>query len=91
MHTIGVYSVNTKDKEVIKAKKEITKIVFSYDGILQMHGFYIDKKEKDISFDIIIDFKVKDREEVYKKIYDEVQNKYKGYNLNITLDIDVSD
>ena len=91
LHTIGVYSVNTKDKEVIKAKKEITKIVFSYDGILQMHGFYIDKKEKDISFDIIIDFKVKDREEVYKKIYDEVQNKYKGYNLNITLDIDVSD
>ena len=91
LHTIGVYSINTKDKEVIKAKKEITKIVFSYDGILQMHGFYIDKKEKDISFDIIIDFKVKDREEVYKKIYDEVQNKYKGYNLNITLDIDVSD
>ena len=91
LHTIGVYSVNTKDKEVIKAKKEITKIVFSYDGILQMHGFYIDKKEKDISFDIIIDFKVKDREEIYKKIYDEVQNKYKGYNLNITLDIDVSD
>ena len=91
LHTIGVYSVNTKDKDVIEARKEITKIVFSYDGILQLHGFYIDKKDKYISFDIIMDFKVKDREEIYKNIYDKVKNKYKDYNINITLDIDVSD
>ena len=91
LHTIGVYSVNTKDKKVIAAKKEITKIVFSHTGILQMHGFYLDDKEKNISFDIIIDFKIKDREEVYKEIYDKVQEKYKDYKLDITLDVDVSD
>ena len=91
LHTIGVYSVNTKDKQVIEAKKEITKIVFSHKGILQMHGFYLDDKEKTISFDIIIDFKIKNREEVYKEIYDKVQEKYKNYKLDITLDIDVSD
>lgn len=91
LHTIGVYSVNTKDKTVINAKKEISKIVFSNKGILQMHGFYIDKKEKHISFDIIIDFKIKNREEIYKKIYDEVKEKYKDYNINITLDVDISD
>lgn len=91
LHTIGVYSVNTKDKKVIDAKKEITKIVFSHKGILQMHGFYFDDKEKTISFDIIIDFKVKNREEVYKEIFDEVQEKYKDYKLDITLDIDISD
>ena len=56
-----------------------------------MHGFYIDKKEKHISFDIIIDFKIKNREEIYKKIYDEVKEKYKDYNINITLDVDISD
>ena len=39
IHTVGVYSINTKDKEVIEAKKEITNIVFSHKGILQMHGF----------------------------------------------------
>ena len=91
LHTIGVYSVNTKDKKIIEDRKEITKIVFSHKGILQMHGFYLDEKEKIISFDIIIDFKVNNREEVYKEIYDEVQNKYKDYKLDITLDIDVSD
>ena len=91
LHTIGVYSINTKDKEVMEAKKEITKIVFAHKGILQMHGFYLNKEEKAISFDIIIDFKVNNREEVYKEIYEEVQEKYKGYEIDITLDIDVSD
>ena len=91
LHTIGVYSINTKDKKVMNIKKDITKIVFSNKGILQMHGFYIDEKEKRISFDIIIDFELKNREEVYKKIYDEVQNKYKDYEIEITLDVDTSD
>ena len=91
LHTIGVYSVNTKDKHIIEARKEITKIVFSHKGILQMHGFYIDEKEKDISFDIIIDFKINNKEEVYKDIYDKVQEKYKDYKISIALDIDISD
>ena len=34
---------------------------------------------------------MENREDVYKKIYDEVQEKYKSYEINITLDIDVSD
>ena len=91
LHTIGIYSVNTKDEKVIKIKKDITKIVFSYDGILQMHGFYIDEVDKNINFDIIIDFKVKNIAELHKKIYDDVKSNYKHYKLNITLDIDMSD
>ena len=91
LHTIGVYSVNTKDKDIIEARKEISKIVFAHKGILQMHGFYLDEVDKSISFDIIIDFKIPNREEVYKEIYDEVQIKYKDYQIDITLDIDVSD
>ncbi len=91
LHTIGVYSVNSKDKKLIDIQKDIHDIVFSHKGILQMHGFYIDEEDKSIRFDIIIDFKIKNREEEYKKIYDEVQKKYKDYKINITLDVDISD
>ena len=31
------------------------------------------------------------REEVYKQVFDEVQEKYKDYKLDIALDIDTSD
>ena len=91
LHTIGVYSVNTKDEFVVNVRKDISKIVFSNKGIIEMHGFYIDLEEKTISFDIIIDFKIKNPEEIYRKIYDEVKNKYKDYKVEITLDIDISD
>lgn len=91
LHTIGVYSINTKDKKIIKIKEHVRDIVFSHEGILEMHGFYLDDIDKTITFDIIVDFKIKNREEVYNEIYDEVQSEYKDYNVSITLDVDISD
>ena len=91
LHTIGVYSVNTKDIDIINVKKDIIKIVFAHDGILQLHGFYIDEVDKIISFDIIIDFSIKNREGLYQKIYDEIKNKYNNYKIEIALDVDISD
>lgn len=91
LHTIGVYSINTKNKKIVDIQKEVTKIVFSYKGILQMHGFYLNEEDNSISFDIIIDYNVKNREEIYKQIYDEVKNKYNDYDIIIALDIDISD
>jgi len=91
LHTIGVYSVNTQDEKTAKIQKDIHDIVFSHNGILQMHGFYLDETEKIISFDIIIDFSIKNRQELYKTIYDEIQQKFTGYKVNIALDVDISD
>lgn len=91
LHTIGVYSINTKDENIIKAKKEVEEIVFAHKEILQMHGFYLDINDKTLSFDIIIDFKAKNREKIYQEIYDSVQEKFKNYKITITLDIDSSD
>lgn len=91
LHTIGIYSINTKNKEIINIQNNIHDIVFSHKGIIQMHGLYIDEQEKTISLDIIIDFKMKNKEEIYKLIYDEIQEKYKEYKINITSDVDISD
>ena len=91
LHTIGVYSINTKDSKIANIRKDIHDVVFSHKGVLEMHGFYLDESDKTISFDIIIDFEVKNREELYKHIYDEVKDKYKDYKVSITLDVDISD
>lgn len=89
LSAIGIYSINTKDEEVIKIRKDINDIVESYKSVLQLHGFYLDRKEKILSFDIILDFEDLNRQETYKEIYNKVQEKYKDYKINITMDIDI--
>ena len=88
---IGIYSINTQDEEIKQMREEISKIVHSYKSVLQMHGFYVNKKEKSISFDIIIDFNEDKKDEIYKKIYEKVGENYKDYDLKITMDFDASD
>lgn len=91
LHTIGVYSVNTKDKAALEAKQKAEKIVFGHKGVTELHGFHLDNEDKTISFDIIIDFSAKEREKIYREIYDEIRAEFKGYKINITLDVDASD
>lgn len=91
LHTIGVYSINTRDKKLMEMQKNIRSIVFSHKGILQMHGLYIDIEDKSISFDIIIDFSVKNRESIYRLIYEQIEKEYKDYKISIALDADISD
>ena len=43
---IGVYSVNTKDEEIIEAQKKVREIVFSHPHVNQMHGFYLNKERR---------------------------------------------
>lgn len=61
----------------------------SNEGVLEFHGFYIEKKNKSIRFDIIIDYSVKNREEIYNKILNDVKSKYPDYTINIKVDIDI--
>ncbi len=88
---IGVYSVNTKDEDIIEAKKRVTEIVFSHPYVLQMHGFYMDKEKKTMRFDIVISFDAKDRKTVYKDVLNAVQKNYPEYQLQVTMDTDFSE
>ncbi|MBQ1477134.1 MAG: cation transporter [Erysipelotrichaceae bacterium] len=86
---IGIYSVNSKDETVVKMRDMISRIVMSHDNILQIHGFYVDKETKTINLDIIIDYDLKEREELFKHITEEVQGAFPDYTMNFTMDIDI--
>ncbi len=88
---IGVYSVNTKDEDVIEVKKKVTEIVFSHPHVLQMHGFYMDKEKKTMRFDIVISFDANDRKTEYKDIVEDVQKNYPDYQLQVAMDTDFSE
>ena len=88
---IGVYSVNTKDEEVIEAKKKVRDIVFSHPHVKQMHGFYLIKEEKSMRFDIVVSFDAKDRGAVYREVVDDVQKAFPDYTLQTAMDTDFSE
>ena len=70
-------------------RRTIGRLVTSHDGVLQMHGFYVDQEKKRISFDVIIDYALMDRESLFEHIRGDVQKEYPDYELSMTLDIDV--
>lgn len=86
---ITVYSMNMKNEEIIKIRSNILKIVMSNEGVLEFHGFYVDMKENSIRFDIIIDYSIKNRKEIYNRILNEVKKEYPDYTINIKVDIDI--
>ncbi len=87
---ISVYSVNTSGDAPSKLREEITHLVMSHEGVLQMHGFYVMEEKKQITFDIVLDYAY-DRQKLYRTILEEVQNAYPDYAVHIVLDADLSD
>ena len=88
---IGVYSVNTKDAEIIEAYKKVKDLVLSHEYIRQIHGFYMDKEKKTLRFDIVVSFDAKDRKSVYGKVIEAVAKEYPGYELQVAMDTDFSE
>lgn len=88
---IGVYSVNTKDADVVAVRENVLRVVKSNPYVLQMHGFNLDKTDKTIRFDIVVSFDAGDRGRVYREIYEQVQHEYPDYALQIAMDTDFSE
>ena len=88
---IGVYSVDTKDAEVIRAKEKVQSIVFDHAFVRQLHGFYLDKETKTMRFDIVVSFDAKDRRSVYDAVVSDVKKAFPDYELQVAMDTDFTE
>ena len=88
---VGVYSYNTKDPDAAAARENVAGIVAESPYVLQMHGFYLDRAEKTIRFDIVVSFDAKDRRQVYREVCERVQKAYPDYRLQVAMDTDFSE
>ena len=88
---VGVYSINTRDEEIIAAQEKVREIVFSHEHVKQMHGFYLVKDRKTMRFDIVISFDAKDRRAVYSEVAADVQKAFPDDTLQITMDTDFAE
>ena len=88
---IGVYSMNTRDEEIIETQKKVREIVFSHQYVKQMHGFYLIKDQKAMRFDIVVSFDAEDRKAVYEEVLADVQKAFPDYTLQVAMDTDFAE
>ncbi len=86
---IGIYSINSKSDAVDAMFRKVREIVMSHDGVIQMHGFYADMKDKKCSLDMVLAWDVKDREALFKHISNDIQEAYPNYDFTINMDIEI--
>ena len=87
---ISVYSHNTHNDEAAEIRDRVSEAVLAHEGVLQMHGFYIDTQRRDMRFDAVLSFDV-DHKEAIESIYSEIHELYPDYALTIVPDLDISD
>ena len=88
---IGIYSVNTKDPEVIETQKKVSGIVFSHEHVTQIHGFYLQKEEKAMRFDLVVSFNAPDRRAVFNAAVADVQKAFPDYTITAAMDMDFAE
>ena len=88
---IGVYSVNTKDKEVIEKQKQVKEIALRQKYIRQIHGFYLIEKEKKMRFDLVVSFDAENRMVAFREVVAKIQKAFPGYRIYATMDADFTE
>ena len=89
--TVGIYAINTHDADVARIQQKIHEITSAKKGVLQTHGLYIDKEERIISFDILVDFAIDDPLSLRHDILQDIQRVLPDYHVSINIDRDVTD
>ena len=88
---IGVYSVNTKDAEIVEIRKRVNEIAFSHPQVRQLHGFYLDRERRAMRFDIVVSLDAEDRQAVCAQVSAEVEKAFPGYEVQIAMDTDFAE
>ena len=88
--TVGIYAENQSDSFSRTIFETVCAVVKEHPHILQTHGFYVDEKEKVISFDVVVSFDDPDAEETIRQIKAEVASRNEGYRVFVQYDQDFS-
>ncbi|MCR5719700.1 MAG: cation diffusion facilitator family transporter [Lachnospiraceae bacterium] len=87
---VGVYSYNTTNDEASCIRNAVQEKVLATEGMLQMHGFFIDIESKEMRFDVVVSFDI-DIKEGLEALTKDIKKDYPDYKLTISPDVDISD
>lgn len=88
---VSIYSINTKQDEAAEMRSRITRTVMAHEGVLQVHGFYVDAEKHECRLDAVMDFAVPDRLALANEMCEELRAIYPDYRFIVQADLDSSD
>ena len=88
---LSIYAVNSRDKEAAAIQKSVREITESRPEITGMHGFYLDKIDKEIKFDIVTDYEVSNITALRDEVAARVNELYPDYDVTIVVKKDFSE
>lgn len=86
---VTVYSYNTRDPEAAQMRETVNQLVMKHPWALQVHGFYVDRSQKTMRFDVVVTFG-RDREPIIQELQQEIHQYYPDYQISVDIDQDIS-
>ena len=88
---VGVYSYNTTDEEAIAIRDRITQIAMDFEHVSGIHGFYYNRDDNSIRFDVIVSFNADNRSHVFENVIEAVRDEYPDLKLYAVMDKDYTE
>jgi len=86
--TVGIYAIDPARRDDIAAIKAAAK---AYPGVKTVHGAFFDDDNATITFDVQVDFTVRDRAALRKAILADLAPRFPNRTFTINFDTDYSD
>jgi cation diffusion facilitator family transporter len=86
--TVGVYAVDPArraDRDAIEAAAK------RHPGVKAVHGVFFDDERTAVSFDVLVDFSVRDRDALRDALLADLAPRFPGKTISIAFDTDYSD
>ena len=87
--SVGISASNISDPKASIIWDKILEIITKHPEFIRANSFTIDFEEKDMSFYVVENYSLKNREESYQKLYDEVQKAFPDMHIDIYRGIDM--
>ena len=86
--TVGFYAVDTARREEYE---KINAAATKHPGVLGTHGVYFDDEKKLLSFDVVTDFTVHDKQALCDTLRAELKPLFPGYTVVVNCDTNYTD
>ena len=88
---ITIYAVNSTDTEAIAVRESVRKLAEQNPSVRAVHGFYLDKVDKVISFEAETDFNSGDKDLICQDLLQRIGSEYPDYDINVTINHNIDD